>query len=169
MLSSFQARLVPGVNAGFQPGVYKRTYTGYFGGVTTWFATATLTATNKIVGSINDAAVSTNTSYQFLGYFKAPYSETFTFNLSSDDQSYFWLASPALNGNFNAGNAFLSANVGMSTGGWVMTAGEFYAFRIQVGNGAGPGSIGLSVSSPSLALTSDLTSLTLFNPNTLGI
>jgi hypothetical protein len=57
----------------------------------------------------------------------------------------------------------------MSTGGWVMTAGEFYAFRIQVGNGAGPGEIGLSVSSPSLALTSDLTSLTLFNPNTLGI
>lgn len=169
MLSSFQARLVPGVNAGFQPGVYKRTYTGYFGGVTTWFATATLTATNKIVGSINDAAVSTNTSYQFLGYFKAPYSETFTFNLSSDDQSYFWIGTNALAANFNAGNAFLSANVGLSTGAVALTAGQIYAFRIQVGNGLGPGSIGLSVSSPSLALTSDLTSLTLFNPNTLAI
>ena len=169
MLSSFQARLIPGVNAGFQPGVYKRTYTGYFGGVTTWFATATLTATNKIVGSINDAAVSTNTSYQFLGYFKAPYTETFTFNLSSDDQSYFWLGTDALDANFNTETPFLSANVGLSTDTIALTAGQIYAFRIQVGNGLGPGSIGLSVSSPSLALTSDLTSLTLFNPNTLAI
>lgn len=89
MLSSFQARLVPGVNAGYQPGVYKRTYTGYFNGTTTWFATATLIATNKIVGSINDGSIPLNTSCQFLGYFKAPYTETFTFTMNSDDKGLF--------------------------------------------------------------------------------
>lgn len=169
MLSSFQARLVSGVNAGYQPGLYKRTYSGYFGGVTTWFATATLTATNKIVGSINDAAIPATTSYQFLGYFKAPYTETFTFNLSSDDRSFFWLGANALDGNFNNANYFITANVSLSTNTVALNAGQIYAFRIQVGNGPGPGSIGLSVSSPSLTLTSDLTQLCLFNPNTLGI
>lgn len=169
MLSTFQARLNPGVNAGFQPGLYQRRYAGYFGGTTTWFATATLTATIKTVGTIDDGSVPTNTSREFLGYFKAPYTQTFTFNLSSDDQSYFWLGTNALNGNFNAGNAFLSANVGMSTGTVALTAGQIYAFRIQMGNGPSDGNIGLSVSSPSLSLTSDLTNLTLFNPNTLGI
>lgn len=169
MFASFQAAMAPGHNAGYQPGVYKRTYTGNFDGVTTWFATATLTATNKIVGSINDAGIPINTSNQYLGYFKAPYTETFTFNLSSDDKSYFWLGTNALAANFNAGNAFLAANVSLVTNTVALTAGQIYAFRIQVGNGLGPGSIGLSVSSPSLALTSDLTSLSLFNPNTLGI
>ncbi len=169
MLSSFQARLVSGVNPGYQPGLYKRTYSGYFGGVTTWFATATLTATNKIVGSINDAAIPATTSYQFLGYFKAPYTETFTFNLSSDDEGLLWIGNNALDANFNAGNVFITSNVSLVTNTVALTAGEYYALRLQVGNGPGPGSIGLSVSSPSLTLTSDLTQLCLFNPNTLGI
>lgn len=169
MLSSFQARLVPGVNAGYQPGVYKRTYTGNYNGVVSWFATATLTATNKIVGSINDAGIPNNTSNQFLGYFKAPYTETFTFTMNSDDKGFFWLGSNALDGTFAAGNAFIATDVSTVSNTVALTAGQIYAFRIQVGNGLGPGSISLSVSSPSLALTSDLTSLTLFNPNTLGI
>lgn len=169
MLSSFQARLNPGVNASFQPGLYQRRYTGYYGEDTNWFATATLAATIKTVGSINDAGLSSNSSRQYVGYFKAPHTATFTFNLSSDDFSYFWLGTNALNGNFNSGNAFLTADVSLSTGTVALTAGQFYAFRIQVGNGMGPGSIGLSVSSPSLSDTSDLSGLTFFNPNTLGI
>ncbi len=169
MLSSFQARLVPGVNAGYQPGLYKRTYTGYFDGDPAWFAGATLTATNKIVGSINDGSISTNTSYQFLGYFKAPYAETFTFTMNSDDKSLFWIGNNALAANFNAGNVFIAADVSTVSNTVALTAGQIYAFRIQVGNGPGPGSIGLSVSSPSLPVTSDLTQLSLFNPNTLGI
>ena len=169
MLSSFQARLVPGVNAGYQPGLYRRTYTGYFNGSTTWFAGATLTATNKIVGSINDGSISTNTSYQFLGYFKAPYSETFTFTMNTDDKGFLWIGSNALAGNFNAGNAFIATNVNSVSNTVALTAGQIYAFRLQVGNGPGPGLVNLTVSSPSLAVTSNLTSLSLFNPNTLGI
>jgi len=169
MLSSFQARLAPGVNAGYQPGVYRRTYTGYFNGVTTWFSTATLTATNKIVGSVNIGAMPNNISYQLLGYFKAPYSETFTFTMTSDDKGFFWIGNNALAANFAAGNAFIATDVNTVSNTVALTAGQIYAFRIQVGNAGGPGALSLSVSSPSLPPTSDLTSLSLFNPNTLGI
>ena len=99
MFASFQAAMAPGHNAGYQQGLYKRTYTGYFGGVPTWFATATLTSTNKIVGSINDAGVPVTTSYQFLGYFKAPYSETFTFTMNTDDEGFLWVGTNALAAN----------------------------------------------------------------------
>ena len=168
MLSTFQARLAPGVNVSYQPGFYRRTYSGYFGGTTTWFDTATLTATNKIVGSIADAAIPTTTSYQFLGYFKAPYSETFTFTLASDDKSNLWIGSNAVSG-YNGGNTLIKSNVDTNSNTIVMVAGQLYAVRLQVGNGPGPGSVSLSVQSSSLALTSDLTQLCLFNPNTLGI
>lgn len=170
MLSSFQARLVPGVNAGYQPGLYKRTYTGYFDGDPAWFNTATLLATSKVVGSINDGSIPNGRSIQFLGYFKAPYTETFTFTMNTDDKGFLWVGTNALAANFNAGNVFIATNVNTVSNTVALTAGQIYAFRIQVGNGpAGDGVINLSVSSPSLPVTSDLTQLSLFNPNTLGI
>jgi hypothetical protein len=169
MFASFQAAMAPGHNAGYQQGLYKRTYTGYFGGVPTWFATATLTSTNKIVGSINDAGVPVTTSYQFLGYFKAPYSETFTFTMNTDDEGFLWVGTNALAANFNAGNALITTNNTTVSNTVGLTAGQIYALRIQVGNNLGPGLISLTVSSPSLPVTSNLTSLSLYNPNTLGI
>ena len=77
--------------------------------------------------------------------------------------------SNALAGTFAAGNAFITTNVNTISNTVALTAGQIYAFRIQNGNGPGPGSISLTVSSPSLPVTSNLTSLSLYNPNTLGI
>ena len=165
MFSSFQAAMAPGHNAGFQQGLYKRTYTGYFTSPT-WFATATKTATEKVVGSINFGGVPATTSYEFLGWFKAPYTETFTFALTSDDGSQIWVGDNAKAGNFNAGNRLA---VGGGSGTIALTKGGLYAFRLQYGNDPGPGSLALTVSSLTLAGTSDLTGLSFFNPNTLGI
>lgn len=167
MFAPFQAALAPGHNAGFQQGLYKRTYSGYFTGPT-WFATATQTAIAKVVGAISIGSIPITTSIQILGWFKAPYTETFTFTLSSDDQSYLWVGPNAQSG-FIVGNALVSANVSTSTGTIALTKGQIYAFRLQVGNNGGPGSLGLSVSSPSLPDTQDLTGLSFFNPNTQGI
>jgi hypothetical protein len=166
MFASFQAAMGPGLNAGFQQGVYRRTYTGDFGGSPTWFATATKTATDKIIGSVNLGSVPTATSYEFLGLFKAPYTETFTFSLSSDDLSQLWVGDNAKAGNFNGGNILVS---GGGSGTIALTKGGIYAFRLQYGNGPGPGNLILTVSSPSLTVTSDLTGLSFFNPNTQGI
>ena len=169
MFSSFQAAIAPGHNAGFQQGLYKRTYTGNFNGVTTWFATATKTATTKIVGTVADLGIPTTTSYQLLGWFKAPYTETFTFTYHTDDKGYLWVGSNALDANFAAGNALITTDVSTVTGTIALTKGQFYAIRMQVGNGLGDGIIELSVSSPSLSVTQNLTGLTFFNPNTQGI
>ena len=166
MFSTFQSAMAPGHNAGFQQGVYKRTYTGYFGGTPTWFATATKTATAKVVGSVNLAGVPATTSYEFLGWFKAPYTETFTFSLTSDDGSQLWVGDNAKAGTFNAGNKLV---VGGGSGTIALVKGTFYAFRLQYGNDPGPGSLTLTVSSPSLTVTSDLSGLSFFNPNTQGI
>ena len=105
MFAPFKAAMAPGHNAGYQPGVYRRYYDGYFGANPAWFAGATLLATDKIVGSINIGSIDPTRSFQFLGYFRATKSENFTFTMSSDDQAYFWIGNNALNGNFNAGNA----------------------------------------------------------------
>ena len=168
MFSSFQAAIAPGHNAGFQQGLYKRTYTGNFDGNTTFFATASLTATAKVTGSIS-SSISVNTSQQILGWFKAPYTETFTFTTSTDDKGFFWFGDNAKNGNFNAGNASITTNVTTATSSVALTAGQFYAIRYQAGNGPGEGYATLTVSSSQLGSTQNLTGLTFFNPNTLGI
>ena len=169
MFASFQAAMAPGHNAGYQPGLYRRVYAGDFDGDITYFTGKTPSSTIKFVGSINDGGIPNNTSYQFLGYFKAPYSETFTFTMSTDDKGFFWIGNAALAGNFTVGNKLIYTQVNTVSNTVALTAGQIYAFRIQVGNAGGPGSISLSVSSPSLALTSNLTGLSLYNPNTLGI
>ena len=168
MFSTFQTAMAPGHNAGFQQGLYKRTYTGNFDGATTFFATASLTATENIVGTIS-ASIPGSTSHQVLGWFKAPYTETFKFTMNTDDKGYFWLGTNAQNGNFNAGNAFIATNVSTVTGSVALTAGQLYAFRYQVGNGPGPGGMTLAVSSSQLGSTQNLSGLSFFNPNTQGI
>ena len=173
MFASFQAAMAPGHNAGYQQGLYKRTYSGYYSNVKAWFTTATLTATNKVVGSINMGSIPTTTTYEFVGYFKAPYAEAFTFSLNSDDLSYLWIGDNALYANYTnaVGSYLVSATAGFPSSGTtaVLQAGKTYPFRLQVGNNGGPGLLALSVSSISLASTSDLTALGLYNPNTLGI
>lgn len=172
MLGTFKAPFTFGHTAAFQNGLYRRTYTGDFDGVTTWFATATKTATNLVVGTIalpGPNGIPDNTSHQFLGWFKAPYTETFTFTLASDDKSLLWIGDNAKNGNFTSGNKLVSANVGSASNTIGLTKGVFYALRLQVGNGLGSSYLSLAVSSPSLVSTQDLTQLSYFNPNTQGI
>jgi hypothetical protein len=168
MFSSFQAPLVGGRSAAFQQCLYKNTYTGYFDGNTTFFTTASLTATTKVIGTIS-ASIPANTSHQVLGWFKSPYTETFKFSMTTDDKGLFWIGTNAENGNFNAGNAFITTNVSTVTGSVSLTAGQYYAFRYQVGNGPGPGGMTLSVSSSQLGSTQDLRGLSFFNPNTNSI
>ena len=169
MFSSFQPAFTPGHVAGFQNGLYRRTYTGYFNGTPTWFATATKTATTLVVGSIGNGSVPETTSYEFLGWFKAPYTETFTFTLTSDDKSKLWIGDNAKTGNFEVSSPLVSADVTTASNTIALTKGVFYALRLQIGNDHGAGTIYLAVSSPSLVSTQDLTHLSYFNPNTQGI
>jgi hypothetical protein len=151
-------------------GLYRRTYSGYFNDVVTWFATATQTAavadSTLAVGS-----TPTTTSIQWLGYFVPGTTETYTFFINSDDASYLWIGANAIAG-FTTGNALinnggphaateLSATI-------ALTAGVRYAIRIQTGNGGGQGSHATSFSTPTIAKTQTFTNRVFYNPVTNG-
>ena len=151
-------------------GLYRRTYSGYFNDVVTWFATATQTAavadSTLAVGS-----TPTTTSIQWLGYFVPGTTETYTFFINSDDASYLWIGANAIAG-FTTGNALIN-NGGTHAATELsatiaLTAGVRYAIRIQTGNGGGPGSHATSFSTPTIAKTQTFTGRVFYNPVTNG-
>ncbi len=131
-------------------GVYGKRYNNYFNDDVNWFATATRStgtaaphydeeATTDFTSfsSSPDTSVYENYSWQWLGYFKAPYSDTYTFALESDDASYMWIGNNAITG-------FTTANATVDCGGLhgptkvsgspiLLTEGVYYPVRIQFG------------------------------------
>ena len=151
-------------------GLYKRTYTGYFADVPTWFATATQTAA---VADSTLAVASTpeNTSIQWLGYFVPATTETYTFFINSDDASYLWIGANAVSG-FTTGNALINnggSHAAIELSATIaLTAGVSYAIRIQTANGNGPGIHATSFSTPTITKTSTFTGLVSYNSATNG-
>ena len=151
-------------------GLYKRTYTGYFADVPTWFATATQTAA---VADSTLAVASTpeNTSIQWLGYFVPATTETYTFFINSDDASYLWIGANAVSG-FTTGNALINnggSHAAIELSATIaLTAGVSYAIRIQTANGGGPGIHATSFSTPTITKTSTFTGLVFYNSATNG-
>jgi hypothetical protein len=151
-------------------GLYRRTYSGYFNDVVTWFATATQTAavadSTLAVGS-----TPTTTSIQWLGYFVPGTTETYTFFINSDDASYLWIGANAIAG-FTTGNALINnggSHAATELSATIaLTAGVRYAIRIQTGNGGGPGSHATSFSTPTIAKTQTFTGRVFYNPVTNG-
>ena len=152
-------------------GLYRRTYSGYFNDVPSWFATATQTAA-VADSTLLIAATPTTTSIQWLGYFVPATTETYTFFINSDDASYLWIGTNAVSG-FTTGNALIN-NGGTHAATELsatiaLTAGVRYAIRIQTGNGGGPGSHATSFSTPTIAKTSTFTNRVFYNPIVNGI
>jgi hypothetical protein len=151
-------------------GLYRRTYSGYFNDVPSWFATATQTAA-VADSTLAIAATPETTSIQWLGYFVPATTETYTFFINSDDASYLWIGANAVSG-FTTGNALIN-NGGTHAATELsatiaLTAGVRYAIRIQTGNGGGPGSHATSFSTPTIAKTSTFTNRVFYNPLTNG-
>lgn len=155
----------------YAAGLYRTTYSGYFNDTPTWFATATATAT-AVDTSLTIGSIPTTTSIQFLGYFLARTTETYTFYTTSDDASYLWGGSFAAAG-FTTANALVN-NGGLHgnqerSGTIALTAGVYYPVRIQCGNNGGAGDISVAFSSPSIAKTTDFTDFIFYNTATNGI
>ncbi len=169
----------PSPTSPFSAGIFKTTYAGYHNEDPAFFATATPTAfgsnpatsvqtTSITEPSSNDGS---NFSCQWLGYFKATTTETYTFFLSSDDGSYLWIGANALSG-------FTTANSNINNGGahgplevsstFSLTAGVFYPIRIQFGEISGGDVMTFSYSSPTITKTTNVTGLVFYNPSTNG-
>jgi len=128
-------------------GLSGKKYSGYFADNVNWFDTATQTDSN-ITTEINDLDVSTPVSWQWLGYFNIGSLSSVNFQTSSDDASYVWAGSTAVNG-YSTGNAIVdnggSHGVQTRSGIFTPTSGDvldgYTPIRIQFGNGAGLGSM----------------------------
>ena len=71
---------------------------------------------------------------EWVGYFKAPSTDTYNFHIACDDDTYLWLGESALDGNGGDGNMALSAsNTGNSKtpDSIPMEEGMYYPVRIQ--------------------------------------
>ena len=106
---------------------------------------------NTTDSAIGGIAANTVYSVECTGLFFAPISGTYTFYLASDDSSYLWIGSTAISGyttsnclinNFYTGPAEKNATISL-------TAGTYYPFRLQFGDGGGGEFITFSFSPPS--------------------
>jgi hypothetical protein len=117
------------------PGLYRTTYAGYYGNDPTWFSDDA----NDIIESIPvdnfDLYDGDIFSSQWLGYFQAPHTATYTFFLASDDASKLWLGEIAITGYTNL-NAF--------EGTIALTEGQLVPIRLQYGNSGGNKSLTFS-------------------------
>lgn len=150
------------------PGLFRSEYSGYFADDVNWFDNRAATAT-AVVSNLEIGTISANTSYQYLGYYLASTTETYTFYLTSDDASYMWVGSTAVTG-YTVGNSTIN-NGGSHgpvevSGTVALTAGQIYPIRIQAGNGGGPGTLTVNYSTPTIAKTTAFTNLVSYNTET---
>jgi hypothetical protein len=164
----------------FSPNIYyynrvgTNTSNGYFADNVAFFDTAVVSPVTQTVGSAATINISNQPQYnsiQYIGYFKAPATATYTLYTSSDDASYLWIGPTAVIGYTTA--TALVQNGGLH--GVVERSATinliqniYYPIRIQFGNNGGPGALTVSYSTPSISKTSDWTGKLFYNSATNG-
>jgi hypothetical protein len=165
--------------ASFVPGLFKTTYSGYFADNVAFFATATPTAfgANPIT-SVQTTIIEepgtddgSNFSVQWLGYFLATTTETYTFFTNSDDSSLCWVGPNAVSGfslsNLTVDNRGLHGALERS-GTIALTANTYYPIRIQFGEQGGSDNLSFNFSTPTITKTTNVTGRVFYNPLTNG-
>jgi len=161
-INNFPLILQARASVSYKNGLYGKRYDLYFpfnGGANAFGTLARSTGTDSVHGD-EEATVDFNHftssdrnlnplnnyeyySWQWLGYFKAPYTDTFTFSLASDDYSQMWIGELAVSG-FNDTNKFTYQSNNNSVS---LIGGHYYPIRIQFGEYTGADYITLSYSS----------------------
>jgi hypothetical protein len=151
--------LTPGV---IQSGIRKVTYTGYHTDDVAFTDTATATASTT-TSNFTIASIAENTTVLYTGYLLGTYTGDWTFTLTGDDSSYWWIGTNAVSG-YTTGNANAFANY--NTTGTVtlaITAGTYYPIRLLYGNGPSGGYLNLTYAHTGQTATNDFTGK-LFSP-----
>jgi len=158
----FNKELVSGITYHF--------YNGYFNDDTNWFIDKTeisngiglvtdmssiVTCTNNIVTAVNGRD---SYSVEWVGYFFAPKTGTYTFYTNTDDASYLWIGDKALNG-YTTSNSLVS-NPGIHgmqeiSGTISLVASCYYPIRIQYGENYGGDNCIISFEGPGISKTTD--------------
>ena len=138
-------------------GLWRSQYDGYFGALDAgvagqdsnspnWFDTQTPTESIQVTDFSKPNIGVALVSFQWLGYFRAPHTANYTFYITSDDESYFWIGNKAVT-NYTSANADIwtwSASGETSSNLISLEAGEYYPIRLQWGNATGLNSFSIS-------------------------
>ncbi len=164
----------------YAAGLFKTTYAGYFADNVAFFATATPTAygsnpaTSVQTTIIEEPASDDGETFsvQWLGYFKPTTTETYTFYLNSDDASYMWIGANAVTG-FSTANALINNGgehgAAEVSGSIALTAGTYYAVRIQFGENSGGDVLEFNHETPTIAKTTNVAGKVFYNTVTNGL
>jgi hypothetical protein len=126
----------------YTTGLWARKYSGYFADDVNYFASRAVTETQVAPQIVNWSSGQDYYSWEFRGFFRAPASGNYWFQIYSDDASYMWVWNQATSG-FGVGNAFINHG-GLHGPSWSdrarsvnIRAGEYMPVRIQFGENAG--------------------------------
>lgn len=156
-------------------GLYRTSYTGYFADDPNWFATAT-----PISGGVNLSPLALGTytgsgnnfSLQWLGYFIPNTSETYSFYLGTDDASYLWLGGSATATTLYTSSALVqnpgTHSVQTETGSIGLVSGSVYAIRVQYGENLGGEIFSMSISTPTIPKTENVSGSIYYNSGSNG-
>lgn len=157
----------------YENGLYRKTYSGYYNDDVNFFTTASVTSQGVQLSPIQDPATDDgdNFSKQWIGYFKAPTTEIYTFYLSSDDASHMWLGNNAVSG-YLTGNATVN-NGGLhgateKSGSVALVANTYYPIRIMFGEQAVSDVMDFNYSTPTISKTTNMTGKVFYNTATNG-
>jgi hypothetical protein len=150
-------------------GLYQYTQAGYYADNVNFFTSMTATGPTNVVASTLPAL---NTSYQYLGYFLATATGTFTFGIASDDAGYLWVGANAISG-FTTSNATIAqpglrGPVASFSGNFSLTTGRYYPIRFMTGNSGGGSAQFISWNFNGGSQTNDGTGVYFHNADTLG-
>jgi hypothetical protein len=167
------------ISGSYVAGLYKTTYSGYYADNVSFFATATPQAfganpaTSVQTTVIEEPATDDGSTFsvQWLGYFLATTTETYTFYTSSDDASHLWIGPNAITG-FTTANATVN-NGGLhgnqeASGTIALVAGTYYPIRIQFGEQGGGDVCTVNYSTPTITKTTTFTNKIFYNSRTNG-
>ena len=134
-------------------GLYARKYSGYFADNVNYFASNDVTEAQVASQIANWSSGQDYYSWEFRGFFRAPATGNYWFQIYSDDASYMWVLNTATTG-FGVGNAFINHG-GLHGPSWSgrhsvnLTAGTYMPVRIQFGENAGQDLITVAITTDS--------------------
>jgi hypothetical protein len=165
----FYNQYSPRFNSVLLSGFTYHIYSGYYNDDVNWFYSRTEAYGIGLVTNMSNIVTSTNSvvpaadvwdqySVEWIGYFYAPTTGSYTFYTVSDDASYLWIGSTALSG-YTTGNCLVN-NAGLHpmqerSGTITLTGGTYYPIRIQFGENYGGDNCVVSFAGPSISKTSD--------------
>jgi hypothetical protein len=164
----------PVITASYFDGLGRQGYIGYINPLVNPNWPSTAVTTGSLVadsGSLVPVYVSgSSINTQWLGYFKASTTETYTFILFSDDESILWVGNAATASVLTTGSALIKEVTGVpvSSGSISLTSGSYYPMRLQYADGQGAAYFTSSFRTPTIPQTSDYTSYTFCSTSSLG-